>query len=138
MSQALTSSGVGARPTPYFGAWAKSAAAAKASNSALHIAHTSVGGDFPDRDAVVVILRIGAAGLDQRLAGGLHVAGFVAAAGLQAGLLPVPFPGDAEACEGHAQAGFVEDGVLPGVARRRRHLDPVGTARAGPRPARGP
>src|SRR6266700_3847644 len=82
MSQALTSSGVGARPTPYFGAWAKSAAAAKASSSALHIAHTSVGGDFPDRDAVVVVLRIGAAGLDQRLAGGLHVAGFVSAAGL--------------------------------------------------------
>src|SRR5260370_21342223 len=112
MSQALTSSGVGARPTPYFGACAKSAAAMAISN-ALHIAHTSVGGNFPDRDAVVVVLGIGAADLEQRLAGRLHVAGFVSAARLQAGFLPVPFPGHAKAREGHPQAGMVEAAVLP-------------------------
>src|SRR4051812_43549132 len=111
MSQALTSSGVGGRPTPYFGCCANiPPATATAISVTLNIVHASIRGNFPDRDAVVVILRIRTARFEQRFARGLHIAGLVRAARLQRGFLAVPFPGDSEAREGHAQARLVELG----------------------------
>src|SRR5258708_2159623 len=124
MSQALTSSGVAARPTPYFGDSANVAPArVRARRSALRIAHTSIRGNFPGGDAVCVVVGIGAAGLDQRLSRGLDVAGFIGAARFEAGLLSVPFPRQPESREGHSETRLVDPGVLPALAAVGRNLD---------------
>src|SRR5436190_1959806 len=133
MSQAFTSSGVGARPTPYFGACASiPPAIPSAISSILHIVHSSIGRDFPDCDAVVVILRVGSARFEQRLARGLNVPGFIGAARLHGSFLTVPLPRHAEARESPGQAGLVELGRVPGLAAVRRNLDAIDAAAAGP------
>src|SRR5262245_42403239 len=108
ISHALTSSGVAGRPTPYFDDLASIAPPrAMASRSALRIAHPSIRGNFPGRDAVVVIVGIRAARFDQRLPRGLDIPGFIRAARFEGGPLPVPFPRQAESREGHSEARLV-------------------------------
>src|SRR5262245_20144980 len=100
MSQAFSSSALGARPTPYFWVWAERPHANRTTVRALDIAHTSVRGDLPFLDDVVVISRIHAAHRHQFIEGRLHITRLVRGARLQHGLTALPFPRQAEACEG--------------------------------------
>src|SRR5262245_55685053 len=133
MSICFNWSGVGARPTPKPGdcAWSacaaisatKTAAAIVKRLRAVAIADLSVRRDLPRLDAVVVILRVHPADLDQFGKRRLRVAGVVRAARGDERLLAVPLPREPEARVRNPQHRFLQLGLLPGRAAVGRDLD---------------
>src|SRR5574343_383841 len=107
ISQAFTSAGVAARPTPLKFSKAKPAVeaprVAKPRLSAsivlenLDIGDLPAFDDFPGLDGVVVIDGLGAAHFAQLAVARLHVAGFIDGPRLQDGRRTVPYPVDVEA-----------------------------------------
>src|SRR5205814_143300 len=88
--------------------------------------------DFPDLDPVVVVLRIGAAYLDELANGRLRVAGFVGAARSEARLAAVPLPRPAETGMCARQHRRLQFGRHPCVAAVDGDLDAGDHAAAGP------
>src|SRR5574343_466484 len=103
MSQAFTSAGVAARPTPLKFSKANPAVAAPLrARARIDLENLDIGDlpafdDFPGLDGVVVIDGLGAAHLAQLTVARLDIAGFVDGPRLQDGRRTVPYPVDVEA-----------------------------------------
>src|SRR6185369_6202539 len=144
-SQSLTSSAVGARPTPYVGIWAatgEAPAAARSIPSAVtsrslyvDIVDAAIGRHLPALDGIVVVDRVQAADLGQFGERRLEIAGFIDAPRLENDRAPIPAPVESEASVGEAEDRFLELGVLPGLSGILRDLDPADQPATRPRQA---
>src|SRR5574343_942874 len=138
ISQAFTSAGVAARPTPWKFSKAKPAVDAASRLSAsivlenLDIGDLPAFDDFPGLDGVVVIDGLGAAHLAQLAVARLHVAGFVDGPRLQDGWRTVPHPVDVEAGQRLVLDRPFEAGGLPVDAAIEGDVDLLDTPAARP------
>src|SRR6266480_2028293 len=115
ISMPRISSGVGARPRPYFPDCAQSGTQARRRSTTvmtrLYICDTPISHHFPGANAVVMIIGTYAARGDQFIPRRLHVAGFISGAGCDNGLLSVPAPGKPETREGQRESRLLQLGI---------------------------
>src|SRR4051812_45558579 len=146
MSMAFSSSGLGARPTANGGDCAKACGATPApQHTTMTAARTlrmvairdlSVGRDLPHLNAVIVVLRVDAADVNQFAQWRLRVTGVVGAARGQKRLTPVPRPREAEPRVRARQDWRLQIRLAPRRAAISGDLDLRHGAAAGPRDAR--
>src|SRR5688500_2352152 len=138
MSQPAICSGVAGWPMPSFlpcanaGALAMSMSAIASALADLDILNLTVRLEMPGLDAVIVINRVDAADLAQRVLGRLHIAGLVDGARLQEQRLAVPLMLEVKARTGLVQHRAVQPRGLPVAAAVERDIDPRDLAAARP------
>src|SRR5229473_476227 len=132
MSMPRISSGVGARPTPYFPDCAQSGTQARSRSTtpmaSLYIGDAPIGHHFPGANAVVVIIGTHTARGDQFVLRRLHIAGFIGGTGCNDGLMSIPAPGKPEAREGQRKSRLLQPGILPIRAAVSGNLDALNAA----------
>src|SRR5882724_9892987 len=139
MSQPAISAGVAARPSPSLRSPANAVPVTATNTNRMRTAlrhfdilDLAIGLHQPGLDAVVVVDRIDAADLAQRVLRGLHVAGLVDRARLQQHLLTRPFGLGVETHAGLVERQAVDPRRAPVPAAVARDVDARNLAAPGP------
>jgi len=101
----------------------------------MDVSHASVSFDLPALDAVIVVARMGAADLDQRLSSRLAVSGLIDASALKDGFPTIPCPRPSKSRVAFRKHGFLQLGGVPAAASIDRDLDAHDPSPAAPRQA---
>ena len=99
----------------------------------IDVAHASVSFDLPALDAMIVVARMGAADLDQRIARWLLVSRLIHASALEDGLLTIPSPWQTKSGMAFGEYRFLQFSSAPCSSTVDRHLNLHDSSPSAPR-----